>query len=289
MSEIDFTKKSNSFLKRRLNTVKNAKIKLDNIFSKVRNRWNSDRDYNDPDSPRYIYVSRRTGKALKRQDYYKKLAIQYSDLNSEERALTYLIAERESESVKDYVISFIVMDKKSNPSLYPEWVSFKLDDVQMGGGIRLTPHIDLKSMLDSKGSISSVGIISKRIQLFWQRYFSKKNLSFNKYHYEGLDSYIKNVFRKEIKNMITEKLDPKQCVHSIIFKQPNNYTGYGLAQDLIMITPRFKKFNWDDQGEDQLWCRRSFSEYSFNTSLSKLLREYGWIKGQNYTSTYSKD
>ena len=292
MNLIEFDKlekMSDDSLKRRFSVLKRREDKINNILDKVRQRYNTKFhwDNEDQNEPRYIYVSRKSGNRMKRQDYYADLHETLGNARDEMRNINRILSQRKGHSLKDYVISFIVMDKKGNPSLYPDWVSFKLDDIGYHGVINVIPYIDLNEMLQQKGDVNKVADIIRRVEQFWKRYLSNEvGINFRKINYIGLDDYVKDVFRKEIKDRVNSELDPKGCVHSILFKQPDSSS---LWRHKIQIVPRFKKYDYWDRDEKAQFCRRDFSEYGFKGKLKTLLREYGWVEGHNYVDRYEKD
>jgi len=292
MNLIEFDKlekMSDDSLKRRFSVLKRREDKINNILDKVRQRYNTKFhwDNEDQNEPRYIYVSRKSGNRMKRQDYYADLHETLGNARDEMRNINRILSQRKGHSLKDYVISFIVMDKKGNPSLYPDWVSFKLDDIGYHGVINVIPYIDLNEMLQQKGDVNKVADIIRRVEMFWKRYLSNEvGINFRKINYIGLDDYVKDVFRKEIKDRVNSELDPKGCVHSILFKQPDSSS---LWRHKIQIVPRFKKYDYWSTDEKAQFCRRDFSEYGFKGKLKTLLREYGWVEGHNYVDRYEKD
>ena len=292
MNLIEFDKlekMSDDSLKRRFSVLKRREDKINNILDKVRQRYNTKFhwDNEDQNEPRYIYVSRKSGNRMKRQDYYADLHETLGNARDEMRNINRILSQRKGHSLKDYVISFIVMDKKGNPSLYPDWVSFKLDDIGYHGVINVIPYIDLNEMLQQKGDVNKVADIIRRVEMFWKRYLSNEvGINFRKINYIGLDDYVKDVFRKEIKDRVNSELDPKGCVHSIIFKQPDSSSTW---RQRIQIVPRFRKFDYWDRDEKAQFCKRDFGQYSFKGKLETLLSEYGWIEGANYIDRYEKD
>lgn len=292
MNLIEFDKlekMSDDSLKRRFSVLKRREDKINNILDKVRQRYNTKFhwDNEDQNEPRYIYVSRKSGNRMKRQDYYADLYETLGKSRDEMRNINRILSQRKGHNLKDYVISFIVMDKKGNPSLYPDWVSFKLDDIGYHGVINVIPYIDLNEMLQQKGDVNKVADIIRRVEQFWKRYLSNEvGINFRKINYIGLDDYVKDVFRKEIKDRVNSELDPKGCVHSIIFKQPDSSSTW---RQRIQIVPRFRKFDYWDRDEKAQFCKRDFGQYSFKGKLETLLSEYGWIEGANYIDRYEKD
>lgn len=292
MNLIEFDKlekMSDNSLKRRFSALDRREDKIINILDKVRQQYNTKYHWYDenPNEPRHIYVSKKSGNRMKRQDYYADLYETLGNLRDEMRNINRILNQRKGHSLKDYVISFIVMDKKGNPSLYPDWVSFELDDIGYHGVINVIPYIDLNKMLQQKGDVNKVADIIRRVEQFWKRYLSNEvGINFRKINYTGLDDYVKNVFRKEIKDRVNSELDPKGCVHSILFKQPDSSS---LWRHKIQIVPRFKKYDYWSTDEKAQFCRRDFSEYGFKGKLKTLLSEYGWVEGYNYVDRYEKD
>jgi len=292
MNIIEFDKlekMSDDSLKRRLSVLKRRIEKIREILAKVRQDYNRNYNWSDEgqNEPRYIYVSIKTGNRMKRQDYFNDLYDTLQESGKEQMSINRILNNRKGHSLKDYVISFIVMDKKGNPSLYPDWVSFKLDDIGYHGVINVIPYIDLNEMLKQKGDVGTVIDIIRRVEMFWKRYLSNEvGINFRKINYVGLDDYVKNVFRKEIKDRVNSELDPKGCVHSLIFKQPDSSSTW---RQRIQIVPRFKKYDYWSTDEKAQFCRRDFSEYGFKGKLKTLLREYGWVEGHNYVDRYEKD
>ena len=290
MDNVDYDKVSEKALKKRLNTLTNNLAKYDKIFNKVKQVYNS--AYyrrKDNNTPRYLFKSRQTGNLLKRQEYYTNATkLQTSD-RSERYEISKSLSRKRAHSVKDFVIAFIVMDKKSNPSIYPEWLSFDIGEVTTSGSILIKPTVDLTKILKDKGKTMLISKIINRIEKFWSRYFQRQSsLDFTNPNFIGLDNYIKNVFRKEIKERVSKELDPNGCVHSIIFRQPKG-TGYRYHNTLIQIVPRFKSIDNMDWEERRNSSCKSFSEYEFNSSFKRLLNEYGWVESDNYSSIYQKD
>jgi len=292
MNLIEFDKlekMSDASIKRRFSALDRREDKIINILDKVRQQYNSDYNWYDENSnePRHIYVSRKTGNRMKRQDYYANLYETLGNIRDEMRKINRILRQRKGHNLKDYVISFIVMDKKGNPSLYPDWVSFELDDIGYHGVINVIPYIDLNKMLQQKGNVGAVADIIRRVEQFWKRYLSNEvGINFRKINYVGLDDYVKNVFRKEIKDRVNSELDPKGCVHSLIFKQPDSSSTW---RQRIQIVPRFRKFDYWSTNEKAQFCRGEFSEYGFKRKLKTLLSEYGWVEGDNYVDRYEKD
>ena len=292
MNLIEFDKlekMSDDSLKRRFSALERRENKINNILDKVRQRYNTNFrwDNEDPNEPRYIYVSRKSENRMKRQDYYADLHETLGNTRDEMRNINRILMQRKGHNLKDYVISFIVMDKKGNSSLYPDWVSFELDDIGYHGVINVIPYIDLNKMLKQKGDVNKVADIIRRVEKFWKRYLSNEvGINFRKMNYIGLDDYVKDVFRKEIKDRVNSELDPKGCVHSILFKQPDSSS---LWRHKIQIVPRFKKYDYWSTDEKAQFCRRDFSEYGFKGKLKTLLSEYGWVESYNYIDRYEKD
>ena len=289
---IDLEKMTDESLKKRKLRLEKKIKEIEELFSeKVDSVYNPKYSWREdnPKEPRIIFVNRKNGRRLVKHDYYANLRDNVlTDCRYEMRDIERIFRVRTAERVKDYVIAYIVQDKKSDPSIYPDWLSFKVDGVsEYLGTIEITPHIDLRLMLSVKGDVRLVSKSQNSITTFWSRYFNNiSRLDFKRINYIGIDNYIKNIFRKEIKNKINSELDPKGCVHSIIFKQSKS--SYR-SRDLIQIEPRFKKFDYWSTDEKSQYCRREFSQYGFKGKLKTLLKEYGWIEGVNYTNHFQRD
>ena len=247
--------------------------RLEKRAKKLRDRLHSYRwDWNEK-----VYRHVTTNRRLSREKY-EELQQQYYEANQK----TYDIANRErtkiANKVISYVTAFLVMDKRQNPSLYPDWLSFNLPDTKDTNPRSyhyITPVIDLEKALKTDDRWNSVvDSAVRRIQSFIKRYFpDDAQIQYDKHVIKGIDNYIKNVFRKEIRNKIKE-IDPKNCIHSIVFRVRDSY------RREVQIHPRWRDkypcYGWNGQREVE-------------ENMKKILREYGWKLNKNYTDSTRRD
>lgn len=222
------------------------------------------------------YRHEKTNRRITKEKY-DEIRKEYEDANTK----LYNIANRERAKINQaslgYITAFIVMDKKQNPSLYPEWLSFRIpESVEnvRGGTIRITPVIDLHEFLRVKGNSRTVNKLESRINMFMKRYFPQVDFSINAVEYKDFDKYIKTVVNKEIKPRIKE-IDTSKCLHSLVFRVRNSH-----YQKEVQIYPRFR---------DKYPCYSWNKKNNLESEIRGILKEYGWINGVNYTSSSSRD
>ena len=247
--------------------------RLEKRANKLRERLNSYRRTWNPKTREYAYRHRTNNRRIS-DEKYEELRQQYY----EARSKTLEIQNREdlkvASKVKDFVIAFIVMDKKQNPEIYPNWLSLDVEDA-MGQNITVKPYINLEKLLEERGSIRDINTIERRIGMFMDRYFTESaRLNFKGATFRGLDNYIKNVFRKEIRPRIMKEVEDSDCIHSIVFRARS----YSYRAE-IQIHPRFR---------DKYKCRWS-SRSAIEREMKAILKEYGWVEGRNYTDSTQKD
>ena len=251
--------------------------RLEKRVKKLRERLNSYRWYYGSDAPRNErgYRHKNTNRRMSREKY-DELKKQYQAANQK----LYSIANRERQKITSkslpYLGSFLVMDKRQNPGFYPEWLSFKLPDPSKSDSPHIiTPFIDLEKALqsgDNWGIVSDRA--SRRMTLFYNRYFPNDaiNLKITSPKILGIDDYIKNVFRKEIRKKIKD-IDKRDCIHSIVFRNRN-------WNNEVQIHPRFR-----DRGYCYSWTERR----QITKAMEDVLAEYGWKRGTNYTDSTQRD
>ena len=222
-----------------------------------------------------VYRHHKTRRRMSKEKY-GELQRQYQDAYNK----VYDIARRErtkiADKVMDYMSAIIVMDKRQNPSLYPDWLSFIFPEDNDTKRYRwIKPSIDLEKALKTRDNWSRItNTAVNRIQLFTKRYFPKDaEIQFEKPSIKGIDSYIKNVFRKEIRKKIKD-IDPNNCIHSIVFRVRDSYNKE------VQIHPR-----WRDKYPCYSWNKQQEIE----NGMKSILEEYGWKEGRNYTSSTSRD
>ena len=224
-----------------------------------------------------VYRHRTTNRRMSKEKY-TELENKYRESNQK----VFDIANRERSKIADtafnYAAAFLVMDKRQNPSLYPEWLSFSFPDSKnqnRRGHHEITPLIDLEKALQSNDNWHRVvGKASDRLSRFFKRYFpDEANINIGNTVISGIDRYIKDVFRKEIRKRIKD-LDTNNCIHSIVFRVRERY------RSEIQIHPRWRDkypcYGWDKQRE-------------IEKEMNDILKEYGWVEGLNYTASTQKD
>ena len=247
--------------------------RLENRANKLRERLNSYRRRWDPKTREYEYRHRSNNRRIS-DEKYEELRNQYYEARHKAQEISGRENLKVSSKVKDYIVAFIVMDKKQNPELYPDWLSLEVKEV-WGEHITVKPHINLEKLLEERGGTRYINDIERRISLFLNRYFTNSaRLDFKGATFRGLDDYIKNVFRKEIRPRIMKEVEDSDCIHSIVFRK-RNYTYRGEIQ----IHPRFR---------DSYKCRWS-SKNAIRREIKAILKEYGWIEGRNYTDSTQRD
>jgi hypothetical protein len=241
--------------------------------NKLRDRLHSYRRIWNRETQEYEYRHYNNNRRIS-DEKYEELRTKYYEVNAKVREISHREDLKVSSKVKEYIIAFIVMDKKQNPDFYPDWLSLDVDDVY-GQSIVVKPYIDLEKLLEKRGDTRTVNVIERRISVFMNRYFTESaRLDFKGARFMGLDNYIKNVFRKEIRPRIMKEIDDSDCIHSIVFRA----RGYSYRAE-IQIHPRFR---------DKYKCRYS-SRSSIERRMHAILREYGWVEGLNYTDSTQRD
>ena len=245
--------------------------RLQKRLEKLRDRMDSYRRDWSSDEP--VYRHRTTNRRMS-EEKYKQLQQEYYDLHRKLIHVRGRENERVASIVAPYITAYIVMDKRQNPDSYPDWLSLKIDDEMYGHTIRLQPYIDLEKLLEEKGDLHKITDIYHRINRFVGRYFTDTaRIDLRPSVMPGIDDYIKNVFRKQIRPRIMKEVEDSECIHSIVFRVRNTY-----KKD-IQIHPRFK---------DSYNCRWS-SRSQIQRDLKKILEEYGWVVGRNYTDSTGRD
>ena len=247
--------------------------RLEKRANKLRERLYSYRRTWNRKTQEYEYRHRSNNRRISNEKY-EELSQQYHDARQKAQEIQGRESKKVASKVKDYVIAFIVMDKKQNPELYPDWLSLDVED-SWGQNIIIQPYIDLEKLLEEKGNDNMVRPAERRINMFIQRYFTETvRLDFKGPIYKGIDDYIKNVFRKKIRPRIMKEVSDSHCIHSIVFRVRNR-----TYSREIQIHPRFR---------DKYMCRWSVKN-AIEREIKKILREYGWVEGRNYTDSTRRD
>jgi len=247
--------------------------RLEKRANKLRERLYSYRRTWNSKTREYEYRHRNNNRRIS-DEKYEELRQQYYDARQKAQEIYGRENLKVSSKVKDYIVAFIVMDKKQNPELYPDWLSLEVKEI-WGDHITVRPSINLEKLLEVRGSTRDINMIERRISVFMNRYFTDgARLDFKGAIFRGLDNYIKNVFRKEIRPRIMKEIDDSDCIHSIVFRA----RGYSYRAE-IQIHPRFR---------DKYKCRWS-SRGSIERQIQAILKEYGWVEGRNYTDSTQRD
>ena len=247
--------------------------RLEKRANKLRERVYSYRRTWNPKTREYEYRHRNNNRRIS-DEKYEELRQQYYDARLKAQDIYARENKEVASKVKDYIVAFIVMDKRQNPEIYPDWLSLDVEDVT-AQSIVVKPYINLEKLLEERGSTGSINVIERRISMFMNRYFTDASrLDFKGATFRGLDNYIKNVFRKEIRPRIMNEIADSDCIHSIVFRA----RGYSYRAE-IQIHPRFR---------DKYNCRWS-SRGSIQRQINAILKEYGWVEGRNYTDSTRRD
>ena len=247
--------------------------RLDKRANKLRDRLHSYRWKWDEK----VYRHRTTNRKISKEKY-DELQDQYRKANQK----VYDIANRERSKIADtafnYAAAFLVMDKRQNPSLYPEWLSFSFPDSKnqnTRGYHEITPVIDLEKALQTNDNWNRmVGNASDRLSHFFIRYFpNEANINIGHTVISGIDRYIKDVFRKEIRKRIKD-IDTHNCIHSIVLRVRERY------RREIQIHPRWR---------DKYPCYSWNTQREIEREIKNILKEYGWVEGRNYTDSTQRD
>jgi len=224
-----------------------------------------------------VYRHRTTNRRISNENY-DKLKTQYQEANQK----VYEISNRErnviADKAFDYAAAFLVMDKRQNPSLYPEWLSFSFPDSKnqsRRGQHEIKVNIDVEKALQTKDNWSRVtSTASNRLSQFFRRYFpNEANINVANHTISGMDRYIKDVFRKEIRKRIKD-IDTRNCIHSIVFRVRERYNSE------VQIHPRWR---------DKYPCYSWNTQREIENEMKNILKEYGWVEGLNYTESTQRD
>ena len=225
-----------------------------------------------------VYIHKTTNRKISREKY-DELQKQYRTANQKLYDTVRRERNKSTSTVIDYASSFIVMDKRQNPSLYPDWLSFNFPDVKKNTSrsdpYSITPTIDLEKALQTDGNWArTTNIIDNRLNSFFRRYFPQEaSIVIKRHVISGIESYIKNVFRKEIRKRIKD-LDTHNCIHSIVFRVRKSYNSE------VQIHPRWRDIHP---------CYTYSVQREIENEMKKILSEYGWKEGVNYSSSTQRD
>lgn len=260
LNESPVIRKNEEYIERLKKRVEKLRVRIDSY----ERDWSSDE---------LLFRHKTTNRRISGEKY-EQLTKEYYNSYKKLRTIQGRENEKVASKIVPYITAFIVMDKKRNPDLYPDWLSLKIEDEVYGHTIRLQPYIDLEKLLEDEGDLRKITNIFHRISRFVDRYFTDSaRIDLRPKIISGIDDYIKNVFRKQIRPRIMNEVEDSKCIHSIVFRVKDDY-----KKD-IQIYPRFKDSN------NCMWSSRR----QIQRELEKILKEYGWVEGRNYTEDPSKD
>ena len=257
LNESPVIRRNEEYIERLEKRRKKLRDRLDSYIM----HWGDDGEY---------YRHRTTNRRMSKEKYMK-LRHDYYELHRKLREVETIENEKVVSKIVPLVTAYIVMDKKRNPDLYPNWLSLKIEDKLYGNRIKIQPYIDIEKLLEEKGNLHRITHTFSRIDRFVKRYFTgAATLEMSPQVFLGIDDYIKNVFKKEIRPRIVREVQNSECIHSIVFRVRGDY-----RKD-IQIHPRFKS--------DCMWSSRS----QIRLAIRKILEEYGWVRHDNYTDDTSR-
>lgn len=222
-----------------------------------------------------VYRHDTTRRRISKEKHHE-LKTQYHRANNKYWEIAKKERYKITKTVLDYGIAFLVMDKRQNPSLYPDWLSFKFPDSKETTSIlSIQPYIDLEKAIKTDDYWNSVvANASNRLENFFKRYFpSDADIRIEPYLINGIENYIKKVFRKEIKKRIKE-IDTRDCIHSMVFRVRGRY------RTEVQIHPRWR---------DKYPCYGWEKQKAIEKEMKDILKEYGWMEGRNYTQSKQRD
>jgi hypothetical protein len=226
---------------------------------------------------RYPYIDRETKKNYTEKQYVK-IRDKFYDLDRRVREIEQNKRKELSAKLEGLVTAFLVMDKRQNPDLYPDWLSFKIDGSY--GGIDYNPVINWEkwTSTDRPNTSNKIQSIRWRIQKFWNMYIQPEiSVSINSSNYPRFEPY--GAFQSFMKDEVNKKLKPKlkslygRALSSLIFRMREN------GRFIIQIQPRIS--------------RNIYRSWSYESQIEKTIRdflsEYGLKENQHYQFSGSKD
>lgn len=226
----------------------------------------------NPDTSKYEYVLVNSKTMERASPEIIELFLSINRMQMAIGTIRGLLKQKKAEKLTKFIFKFITVDKKSNPELYPEYLTFVIENISESGVIGLLPVVNLSEFLKQSANVTELNSVFIRIKNFWSKFIREGNLAILNVKYEGFDEYAKKVFNKEIRKRIKEEVDPDNRLHSVVFKKPVNTYFHSIR--LFQIVPRFKK--------NHNYYTSYQSKRQIQKDLKKLLREYGWIENVNY-------
>jgi len=238
--------------------------------------YNIGRNWNNR-GKRYPYIDRETKKNYTEKQYLK-IREKFYDLDSRVREIEQNKRKELAKKLEGLVTAFLVMDKKQNPEIYPDWLSFEIDATY--GGIDYNPYINWEkwTSTDQPNTRYIITGIRRRVERFWYLYVQPEiSVSLNSSNYPRFEPY--GAFRAFMKDEVNKKLKPKlkslygRTLSSLIFRMREN------GRFIIQIQPRIN--------------RNTYRSWSYEREIEKTIRnflsEYGLKENQHYEFSGSKD
>jgi len=231
----------------------------------------------DNQGKRYPYKDRNTGKRYTEKQY---LAVRekFYDLNNKVREIELNKRKELASKLEGLVTAFLVMDKRQNPKIYPDWLSFEVKPTY--GGIEYNPYINWEKWTssDTPRTRESIRNIRYRVERFWNLYIQPElNINLNSSNYPRFEPY--GAFRSFMKDDINKKLKPKlkslygRNLRSLIFRMREN------GRFIIQIQPRLNRETYRHWG----YARE------IEKTIKNFLSEYGLKENQHYEFRGDKD
>ena len=226
---------------------------------------------------RYPYKDRETGKGYTQKQYFK-IRDKFYDLDRRVRDIELNKRKDLATKLEGLVTAFLVMDKKQNPEIYPDWLSFKINATY--GGIDYNPVINWEKWTSDENPRTYYPIqdIRRRVQKFWDLYIQPEiRVSLNSSNYPRFEPY--GAFQSFMKDEVNKKLKPKlkqlyvRTLRSLIFRMREN------GRFIIQVQPRLDRETY-----------RSWSyEREIEKTIKNFLSEYGLKEDRHYEFSGRKD
>ena len=226
---------------------------------------------------RYPYKHRETGKGYTQKQYFK-IRDKFYDLDNRVREIELNKRKDLATKLEGLVTAFIVMDKRQNPEIYPDWLSFEINPTY--GGIDYNPYINWEKWTssDAPNTREKIRNIRWRVEKFWNLYIQPEiNISLNSSNYPRFEPY--GAFQSFMKDEVNKKLKPKlkalygRTLRSLVFRMREN------GRFIIQIQPRldrntFRSWSYESQIED---------------TIKEFLSEFGLKQYQHYEFSGDRD
>ena len=226
---------------------------------------------------RYPYKNRETGKGYTQKQYFK-IRDKFYDLDNKVREIEMNKRKDLATKLEGLVTAFLVMDKRQNPEIYPDWLSFKINPTY--GGIDYNPYINWEKWTssDTPRTRERIRNIRYRVERFWNLYVQPEiSISLNSSNYPRFEPY--GAFQSFMKDEVNKKLKPKlkalygRTLRSLVFRMREN------GRFIIQIQPRL------DRNTYRSWSYESRIE----DTIKEFLSEFGLKQHQHYEFSGDRD